>query len=50
LVQAITNTVVDVLDIKTEGVTVLMYEIDRENWSSGGELHIDKFGNGQRPW
>jgi len=21
-------------------------EVDRENWSTGGELHIDKFGKG----
>ena len=25
---------------------VLINEIDRENWSTGGELHFDKFGAG----
>ena len=44
LVKAITNVVVDVLDVKPEWVTVLIEEIDRENWATGGELHIDKFG------
>lgn len=27
-------------------VTVLFDEYDRENWATGGELHIDKFGPG----
>ena len=44
LVQAITNVVVEVLDIKPEWVTVLIDEIDRENWATGGKLHINKFG------
>jgi len=46
LVKEITNTVVAVLDVKPEWVTVLIDEVDRENWSTGGELHIDKFGKG----
>lgn len=46
LVQAITDTVVAVLDVKPERVTVLIDEIDRENWSTGGELHVDKFDKG----
>ena len=46
LVQAITNTVVEVLDVKPEWVTVLVDEIDRENWATGGKLHVDRFGKG----
>jgi len=44
LVREITDTLVTVLDVKPEWVTVLIDEVDRENWSTGGELHMDKFG------
>ena len=44
LVKATTNVIVDILDVKPEWVTVLIEEFDRENWATGGELHIDKFG------
>ena len=46
LVKAITDVVVDTLDVKPEWVTVLIEELDRENWATGGQLHIDKFGKG----
>jgi len=46
LVKAITDSVVSVLDVDPEWVTVLFEEFDRENWSTGGELHVDKFGAG----
>ena len=46
LTKAITNSVVSTLDVKPEWVSVLIEEFDRENWSTGGELHIDKFGAG----
>ncbi|WP_020585519.1 2-hydroxymuconate tautomerase [Desulfobacter curvatus] len=46
LVQAITDSVVSTLDVKREWVTVLIDELDREDWATGGELHIDKFGAG----
>ncbi|WP_321493979.1 4-oxalocrotonate tautomerase family protein [uncultured Desulfobacter sp.] len=46
LVQAITDSVVSTLDVKPEWVTVLIEEFDRDNWATGGELHIDKFGAG----
>lgn len=46
LVQAITDSVVSTLDVKKEWITVTIEEFDRENWATGGELHIDKFGNG----
>jgi 4-oxalocrotonate tautomerase len=46
LVQAITDSVVSTLDVKPEWVTVLIEELDRENWATGGKLHIDKLGVG----
>jgi 4-oxalocrotonate tautomerase len=46
LVRAITDVIVNVLDVKPEWVTVLIEEFERENWATGGELHLDKFGKG----
>lgn len=46
LVKAITDSVVSALDVRREWVTVLIEELDRENWATGGELHIDTFGAG----
>jgi 4-oxalocrotonate tautomerase len=44
--QAITEAAVASLGVKREWVTILFEEYDRQNWASGGELHIDKFGPG----
>jgi 4-oxalocrotonate tautomerase len=46
LAKAITDSVVSILNVQPEWVTVLIEELERENWSSGGELHIDKLGTG----
>lgn len=46
LVKALTDSVVSILDVKPEWVTVLIEEFERDNWASGGELHSDKFGEG----
>ena len=46
LVKALTEALVAKLDVEPEWVTVLIDEYDRENWSTGGELHSDKFGGG----
>lgn len=46
LVKAVTDSAVSVLDGKPEWVSVLIEEFDRENWSTGGKLHIDQFGAG----
>ncbi len=46
LVKAIADSVVSTLDVKPEWVSVLIEEVERENWSTGGELHIDKLGPG----
>ena len=46
MVEAVTEAVAKTLGVKPEWVTVLIEEFDRENWATGGELHIDKFGPG----
>ena len=46
LVAELTKVIADILDVKPEWVTVLLEEYDRENWASGGNLHIDQFGEG----
>ena len=46
LVQAITDAVVETLEVEPDWVSVLIDEYDRENWSTGGRLHIDKLGPG----
>lgn len=44
LVQSVTKSAASSLDIKPELITVLIDEFERENWSTGGELHSDKYG------
>jgi len=46
LVQSVAKAVASSLDVKTELVSVLIDEFERENWSTGGELHSDKYGGG----
>ena len=46
LVKAITDAIVETLNVEPEWVTVLIEEFERENWATGGQLHIDKFGRG----
>jgi 4-oxalocrotonate tautomerase len=46
LASAITGDVVRILDVEPEWVTVLIDEYERENWSTGGELHSLKYGPG----
>jgi 4-oxalocrotonate tautomerase len=36
LVQALTQAVVDTLGSKPESVDILLYDIPRENWATGG--------------
>ena len=46
LVKAVTKAVSLSLDLKPELISVLIEEFERENWSTGGELHSDKYGEG----
>ncbi|MBE7942581.1 MULTISPECIES: 4-oxalocrotonate tautomerase [Ramlibacter] len=42
LVQALTQAVVDTLGSKPESVDVLLYDIPRAHWATGGELWSEK--------
>jgi 4-oxalocrotonate tautomerase len=46
LVKSVAEAVSSALEIKPELVTVLIDEFERDNWSTGGELHSDKYGGG----
>lgn len=45
LAKKFCDTMVSVLGVKPEWVSIIIDEYDRENWSTGGELHSDKFGS-----
>ncbi len=45
-VKAVTDSAVKILDVKSEWVTILFEEFERENWATDGLLHSDKFGKG----
>ena len=47
LVKELTQVVVENLGVLPDRVTITIDEYDRENWGTGGELHIDKYGNPQ---
>lgn len=42
LVQALTQAVVNTLGGKPESVDILLYDIKRHDWATGGELWSDK--------
>jgi 4-oxalocrotonate tautomerase len=42
LVKAITQAVVDTLGSKAEGVDVILYDIKKTDWATGGELWSEK--------
>ena len=42
LVSALTQAVVDTLGGKAESVDVLLFDIKRHDWATGGELWLDK--------
>lgn len=44
--KSITNEVERIFKVNKDWVTVVIEEHDRENWASGGELHILKYGQG----
>jgi 4-oxalocrotonate tautomerase len=46
LARALTDAAARILDVRPEWVTVLIEELERENWATGGELHSDRFGPG----
>ncbi|WP_337786193.1 4-oxalocrotonate tautomerase [Ramlibacter lithotrophicus] len=42
LVKAITQAVVDTLGARPESVDVLLFDVKRHDWATGGELWSDK--------
>jgi 4-oxalocrotonate tautomerase len=42
LVKALTSAVVETLGSKAESVDVVLYDIKRSDWATGGELWSDK--------
>ncbi len=46
LVASVTDTIAKTLEVEAQHISVLIEEFDRENWSTGGKLHIDKYGEG----
>ena len=46
LVASVTKAISTSLEMDSSYVTVLIEELERENWATGGELHIDKYGKG----
>jgi 4-oxalocrotonate tautomerase len=42
LASALTDAVVDVLDVPRSDITVLIEEFARENWATGGSLASDR--------
>jgi len=46
LVASVTAAITDSLEMDSSYVTVLIEELERENWATGGKLHVDKYGKG----
>lgn len=42
LAEVLTREVVRILNVKPEGVELVIDEYPRENWSSAGQLYSDK--------
>lgn len=46
LVAGVTRAVSEALGVPAGLVSIQIEEFDRENWATGGELHIDSLGPG----
>jgi 4-oxalocrotonate tautomerase len=46
LTDAVTKAVTMALDVPPEWVTIIIDEVERENWAVGGRLQLDRFGPG----
>jgi 4-oxalocrotonate tautomerase len=46
LADGVSKAVTAALDVPPEWVTIIIDEIERENWAVGGQLQLDKFGPG----
>ena len=45
MVEGITK-VIEELGVPREAITIIIEEISKTNWASGGRLHSEKFGKG----
>jgi 4-oxalocrotonate tautomerase len=46
LADAMTKAVTVALDVPPEWVTIIIAEVERENWAVGGRLQLDQYGPG----
>jgi phenylpyruvate tautomerase PptA (4-oxalocrotonate tautomerase family) len=44
MVEGMTKVLED-LGIPREATTIIIYEVPKSDWASGGQLHSEKFGN-----
>lgn len=44
IVEGITR-VIEELGVPREAITIIIYEVPKTDWASGGQLHSEKFGN-----
>ena len=44
MVEGMTKVLED-LGIPREATTIIMYEVPKTDWASGGQLHSEKFGD-----
>lgn len=46
LVKSFTESMASILEIKPELISIIIEELDWDNWAVAGEIHSDKFGPG----
>ncbi|WP_428670787.1 tautomerase family protein [Reyranella sp.] len=46
LADGVTTAVAGALDVPADWVTLIINEVERENWAVGGRLQLDKLGPG----
>lgn len=44
VVEGITEVIAEI-GVPKEAITVIIYEVPKTNWASGGQMHSEKFGN-----
>ena len=44
IVEGITKTIEDT-GVPREAITIILYEVPKKDWASGGQLHSERFPN-----
>lgn len=44
IVEGITKVIADI-GVPREAITIIIYEVPKADWASGGQMHSEKFGN-----